>query len=114
MEHPAAVTREAWRGLATNLAAAVLDHEELHEAAMELFRELSAPDIKRYSAAACDRTFRDALNSARNFGPMTFATLEEAGVPPEVCAGSALAKAPVGVARLLARRARDRPDRPAR
>jgi hypothetical protein len=104
VESPEDVSREAWRGIATNLAAAVLDHEELHDQAAELFREISEPDTGRYSAVACDRTFRDALKSARDFGPMTFATLESAGVPPEICAaGREHAKAPVGVARLLAR-----------
>jgi hypothetical protein len=106
MEHPQDVSREAWRGIATNIAAAVLDDEHLHSAGAELFRDISELDPIRYSPADCDKTFRDALKSARGFGPMTYATLEAAGVPAEVCAGAQIARAPVGVARALALRVR--------
>jgi hypothetical protein len=106
MENPEDLSREAWRGLATNIAAVVLDDEALHAAGADLFHEISQLDLARHSAAECDRAFRDALRSARDFGPMTFARLEEAGVPADACVGAQLAKAPVGVARLLAARGR--------
>jgi hypothetical protein len=84
----------------------VLDDEGLQAAGADLFDEISQFDPARYSAADSDRVFRDALKSARDYGPMTFARLEEAGVPADVCAGAQFAKAPVGVARLLAARSR--------
>jgi hypothetical protein len=104
VEHPEDVSREAWRGIATNIAAAVLEHDESYSAAAALFHDISRHDSDRYSEAECDRAFRDAVKSAREFGPMTFRTLGSAGVPLEICErGAIVAKAPVGAARSLAR-----------
>jgi hypothetical protein len=105
-ENPEDLSREAWRGIGTNIAAAVLDADGLHDAGADLFHDISRLDADRHSPADSDRVFRDALRSAKDFGPMTFARLEEAGVPADVCVGAQLAKAPVGVARLLAARSR--------
>ena len=104
--NPAEVSREAWRGLATNIAAAVLDEDEAHEAGFELFDMISQPDPARYSQAACEKAFADALNSARDFGPMTYDTLIAAGVPQGVCRARKHGRAPVAVARLMAMRVR--------
>ena len=103
------VTRECWRGLGVNIAAAVVDDPGMHEAGAELFHRISAADADRYNHRACQTQFLDCLKSART--PMTYATLKENGAPDEVCPDTEEAKAPVVHARrLLARNEQDDPS----
>jgi hypothetical protein len=104
LEHPDSVSYAAWRGIATNIAAVVVDDPSLEEDALELFDEISGADEARYSRVTVERAFRGALKSAEAYGPMTFATLMAAGVPEDICSGATIARAPVGVARELAAR----------
>lgn len=100
-EHAEEVSHEAWRGLATNIATAVLGNAEAEVAGESFFQEMSLLDPARYSAAATTAKFKDALKSAGEFGPMRYETLIAAGVPEEVCVGAKLAAAPVAVAKRL-------------
>lgn len=95
------VSREVWRGIATNIAAIVLDQEDAQDDAAQLFHDISAEDEDRYDWNTTQKTFKDALKSARDFGPMTFDTMKLNGAPDEVCAdplGSGV-KSPVALAR---------------
>lgn len=83
IEEPDAVDRETWRGVAQNIAAAVLDHSDLLEQAMREFHSLSE-DYSSYSWSETERTFRDAVESARNLGPMTFQHMVASGMPEEL------------------------------
>jgi hypothetical protein len=100
-ENPEDVGYEAWRGIATNIATAVVDEPELHEQGERLFHELSAADSARYLPVETTGVFREALKSAVTHGPMRYDTLIAAGVPEEFCKGAELAAAPVAVARVL-------------
>lgn len=107
LQFPAEVSREAWRGLATNLAALVVEDAEMYEPCSQAFHNLSCVDPDRYDYGTCERTFRDAVNSARNVGPMTWSTLELAGAPESACGGM-LERSPVAVARSkVSRRVRE-------
>lgn len=104
IENPAAVSREVWRGLATNLAAAVLDDAEAEAEASRIFHDISSPDEDRYDYRTTERTFRDAMRSAREYGPMTYATMAVAGAPDELCnnpLNTGGAKAPIAQARQI-------------
>lgn len=81
-EEPNAVGREVWRGVAQNLACAVLDHPDLRERARRAFHELSE-DHSKYRFTECEKTFHDAEDSARNLGPMTFQHMVDSGMPEE-------------------------------
>jgi Bifunctional DNA primase/polymerase, N-terminal len=81
-EYPDDVDRETWRGVAQNLACAVLDHRDLVDAVAVLFQELSE-DYTGYTPSLTERTFRDAVASARNLGPMTFKHMADSGMPDE-------------------------------
>ncbi len=100
-DHPEDVSHEAWRGLATNIAAAVLGNADAEQAGESFFQRLSILDAARYSVEGTSRKFKDALKSAAEFGPMRYDTLIAAGVPEEVCVGARVAAAPVAVAKLL-------------
>jgi hypothetical protein len=85
MDNPGDVSREAWRGLATNLAAAVVENQESVDLARSAFHQVSEPDPDRYNAHITDRTFTDALKSAQHYGPMTYAHFALNGVPEDIC-----------------------------
>lgn len=107
LEFPTQVSREAWRGLATNLAALVIEDDDMYEPCSQAFHNLSCVDPGRYSYATCERTFKDALKSARDVGPMTWTALQAAGAPEEACSGMR-ERSPIAVARGHAfRRAHD-------
>lgn len=99
------VSREVWRGLATNIAAAVMDDENAIEAGSKAFHEISEADDNRYNWQVTEKTFRDALKSAAHPGPMSYATLKLNGAPDDCDAGEDAgegeghAKAPVSHAR---------------
>ena len=96
-EYAEEVSREVWRGMATNIAAAVLEDESAHEAGAKVFHELSECDDHRYSYGDTEKTFRDALRSAQSPGPMTYRTLKLNGAPEDLDEGNA--KSPVAHAR---------------
>lgn len=101
VENPESVNREVWRGVAVNLAAAADGHPSVLESARKLFHEASRP-YKRYSPYEANKVWADAVRSADNVGPTTFAYMIENGAPEGVChGGSAL----VVAARKLARKA---------
>jgi hypothetical protein len=104
-ENPLALNREVWRGLATNIAAAVLDDTAAHDLGSDAFHLISKPDEERYNYGDCERVFRDALKSARDYGPMTYATLALNGAP----LSDTDAKSPIAEAR---RRLKDTPPSP--
>lgn len=87
MENPAQVSREVWRGIATNLGAIVVDNENLYDDCSAAFHEISAKDTGRYSFRDCEWVFKNAVQSARTHGPMTYAHMVANGLPPE-CTGS--------------------------
>ncbi len=109
VENAEEVSREVWRGLATNIAAAVLDDETAVDAGSKLFHEISEADDNRYSQVGTEKTFRDALRSAQHPGPMTYKTLKMNGAPDEIDEGNV--KSPVAHARhiLSAQEAAQRP-----
>lgn len=84
VQHPNAVSREVWRGIATNLAVPVLDHDELEYHARSAFHAISH-DYDTYSELETDQTFDDALNSADTHGPITFGHMRDHGAPDEEC-----------------------------
>jgi hypothetical protein len=83
------VTREVWRGIATNLICAADEHQDLVDRAWEAFNQISAADPLRYRASETRRTWRAALDSARCAGPMTFKHMVEHGLPEEMCSAGA-------------------------
>ncbi|MGL5249191.1 MAG: hypothetical protein ACRC8U_13460, partial [Brooklawnia sp.] len=108
VDNPGDVSREAWRGLATNIAAAVLEDEAAHDAGAALFHEISEYDAERYNWGVTEKTFRDALRSAQSYGPMTFAHFITNGVPESVCDDRGTgAKSPMGLVRMT-----NRPPKP--
>ena len=78
------MSREVWRGIATNIAAIVLDDESQHEAGEELFHRISREDPERYNEGITHKTFMDAIKSARTHGPMTYETMFKNGAPPSI------------------------------
>jgi hypothetical protein len=121
VEYAEEVSREVWRGLATNIAAAVMDDENAIEAGSKAFHEISEADDNRYNYAITEKTFRDALKSAEHPGPMSYATLKLNGAPDDCDAGEdagegeGKAKAPVAHARkvLFHKESAYRPKEPA-
>lgn len=97
IENPAVISREVWRGLATNIAAAVLEDENAYEEGSKAFHALSEVDGERYDYGVTEKTFRDALKSAQHPGPMTYARLVENGAPQEL--EKSLHKSPIADAR---------------
>lgn len=81
-ENPDDVSREVWRGLATNLAAAAGGNEEALGIAEELFLRLSKPYFG-FRESETRATFRGAVRSVESHGPMTYATLADAGAPED-------------------------------
>jgi hypothetical protein len=79
---PDDVSRETWRGFATNLACAVVDHPELIEKACEAFHEISS-GYSRYKVSETERVFRDSVTVARVYGPMSFEHMVRSGMPSE-------------------------------
>lgn len=112
-ENPELVTREVWRGLATNLGAIALEDESdeaLYEECLNAFHEISEQDELRYSHSDTTRCFIDALKSARNYGPMTFSRISENGAPDDVVYADQ--KTPISAARLKLRKESEAPYRP--
>lgn len=102
IENPSDVSREVWRGLATNIAAAVVDEDDAHDAGSQAFHDISSPDQERYNYGITEKTFRDALRSAKHPGPMTYGTMILNGAPEDSPAGSG-AKSPIAHARNIVR-----------
>lgn len=115
------VSREVWRGLATNIAAVVMDDDNAIEAGSKAFHEISEADDNRYTWQATEKCFRDALKSAAHPGPMSYATLKLNGAPDDcdqdeaAGEGEGHAKAPVSHARkaLYIKETSYRPKEPA-
>jgi hypothetical protein len=106
-KNPSEVSREVWRGIATNLAAITLeqeDNEDLFEGCLTRFHEISELDGERYTASATTKCFHDAVKSAKHYGPMTFVHMAENGAPDTVCASDS--KTPVAASRRLDHRER--------
>lgn len=82
--NPNDVSREVWRGIATNLAIPVLDHDRLDDLARQAFHAISR-DYARYSETETDHVFDDALHSASTHGPITFLHMQDNGAPDEEC-----------------------------
>jgi hypothetical protein len=76
------VPREVWRGLATNLCAVVLGHPKLTELAREGFEEVSS-HYSKYKPSETSSVFRDSLDVAASYGPMTFEHMIRSGMPAE-------------------------------
>lgn len=87
----------AWFGLAANIAAAVVDDPTAHQAGAQALHAISECDDTRYSHAATEKMWHEALKSADK--PMKYATLKLNGVPDDVDDGGA--KSPVAHARAL-------------
>jgi len=103
VENPTALNREAWRGLATNIAAVVVEDEAMHDEGAAAFHQISQPDEDRYNWGITEKTFRDALKSAQQYGPMTYATLVHNGAPEDVVPEMDV-KSPVAHARRIVRK----------
>ena len=97
-EYPADVDRETWRGVATNLACAVLDHPALLEAACKGFHEISA-EYPGYKPSETEKVFRDSVIVAATYGPMSYEHMLRGGFPAE-CIYPAEAKNLLHAARL--------------
>lgn len=83
---PDEVKREVWRGVAVNIAAAVVGHPDIIDLAREIFRGISE-DYVGFDVVDCDRVFQGAFDSLGKVAPMRFDTMIAAGAPPEVCVG---------------------------
>jgi hypothetical protein len=81
-DYPDEVDRETWRGFATNLACAVLDHNDLLEKACEAFHEISSA-YEGYKPSETEKVFRDSVIVAATYGPMSFEHMVRSGMPPE-------------------------------
>lgn len=81
-DYPDEVDRETWRGFATNLACAVLDHQDLIERACDAFHEISA-EYDGYKESETEKVFRDSVTVAATYGPMRFEHMLRCGMPPE-------------------------------
>lgn len=82
--NPDDVSREVWRGIATNLAIPALDHEDLEPTARNAFHAISR-GYASYSESEADRVFDDALHSATTHGPITFDRMQQHGAPDDEC-----------------------------
>jgi hypothetical protein len=87
-EEPDAVGRETWRGVAQNLACAVLERPDLLERARQTFHELSE-DYTYYSWTDTEKAFQGAIDSLRTVGPMTFQHMVDSGIPPHLVSAGA-------------------------
>lgn len=83
-DSPNDVSREVWRGIATNLAIPVIEHPELEDIARRAFHALSR-GYGHYSKNETDQTFDGALDSAASCGPITFGHMQDHGAPDEPC-----------------------------
>lgn len=92
----ASVGREVWRGIATNLAAIALEHDELYDDCLAAFHKISEDDA-RYRSSETTHTFEDAMVSAEKYGPMTFVHMLENGAPDSVAVEDC--KTPIAAAR---------------
>jgi len=81
-EYPEEVDRETWRGFATNIACACLDHPDLLEIACAAFHEISA-EYSGYKPGETERVFRDSVTVAATYGPMSFEHMVRSGMPPD-------------------------------
>lgn len=81
-ENPEDVSREVWRGIAVNLACAVIDHPDLLAEAERTFHDLSAP-YSGYKARETSNVFKDSTTVAGVYGPMSFEHMVIHGLPPE-------------------------------
>lgn len=99
LENAEEVSRETWRGLATNIAAVVLEDPAAHEAGSKAFHEISEADDARYTFSSTEKAWRDALKSAEHPGPMSYATMKLNGAPDELDDGDC--RAPVAHARKI-------------
>jgi len=81
-EWPDEVDRETWRGVATNLACATLDHPDLLEKAREAFHEISS-GYSKYKPSETDRVFKDSVTVAATYGPMSFEHMVKSGMNPD-------------------------------
>jgi Bifunctional DNA primase/polymerase, N-terminal len=79
---PEEVNRETWRGVATNLAAAALGHPDLLEIAREKFHEISCK-YSKYRPSETDNVFRDSVEVAATYGPMTYEHMVKSGMPAD-------------------------------
>lgn len=86
VSEPESVSRDVWRGLACNLAVVALECPELSEEVRRAYHVISE-DYSRYRERETDRTFDDAIRSAKDKGPMRFSTMREGGAPEDVCTG---------------------------
>ena len=81
LAEPGNVGKDTWWGLATNLAAA------FGEQGRNKFHKISERDSGRYNPKETDYNYTRALGSLSQFGPMTYAKLEEAGFPGPIPKG---------------------------
>jgi hypothetical protein len=81
-DYPEEVDRESWRGFATNLACAVMDHPDLLEDARVAFHEISA-EYEGYKPSETDKVFADSVTVAATYGPMSFEHMVKSGMPPD-------------------------------
>lgn len=81
-EYPEEVNREAWRGFATNLACAVMDHSDLLEEARVAFHDISA-EYEGYKMSETEKVFRDSVSVAATYGPMSFEHMVKSGMNPD-------------------------------
>lgn len=79
-EFPNDVPREVWRGLATNLACAGLDHSKLMDRACEAFHKISS-EYDGYRQRETDNVFKDSIGVAATYGPMSFEHMLRHGMP---------------------------------
>jgi hypothetical protein len=100
MDHPSDVSREVWRGLATNLAAIALENEDdeaFFDECHSAFHTISEQDGGRYRPGDTTHMFHDAARSAKQYGPMTFSRMSENGAPDDLCPSDT--KTPIAAAR---------------
>lgn len=79
---PEEVNRETWRGVATNLACAALDHPALLEKAREAFHEISK-GYSKYRPSETDSVFRDSVQVAATYGPVSYEHMVKSGMPAD-------------------------------
>lgn len=85
-EHPDDVSREVWRGIATNLAVPALEHIELEDFARKAFHIISE-GYSTYSEQETDTIFDGALKSATTHGAVKFVHMKSNGAPNDICVG---------------------------
>lgn len=103
---PSDVSRETWRGIATNLVCAASGHPDLVEAAFAVFDALSAADSARYRPGETRRTWDGAIDSAGAVGPMTFRHMIDHGLPQVLATSGATSIIHAARLSLVARRRR--------